>query len=150
MVHAHVWQAAAVPMLFWEKYKSTLGSARPVRSITFEALSSSFTVLKPKAQQPHCLFIFVPRAMLTIHNMDNSGECRVDEFAATSVSGDAFMHIDRALDERTWSQPRAAVPAQGRPGVCQRLTTVSPNYANETLNGGKDRRTDLIPGCASE
>jgi hypothetical protein len=28
-----------------------------------------------------------PRIVLTIHNMDNSGECRQDEFAATGVAG---------------------------------------------------------------
>lgn len=27
------------------------------------------------------------RIVLTIHNMDNSGECRQDEFGATGVSG---------------------------------------------------------------
>ena len=28
-----------------------------------------------------------PRLVLTIHNMDNSGECRQDEFAVTGVPG---------------------------------------------------------------
>ena len=28
-----------------------------------------------------------PRLVLTIHNMDNSGECRQDEFATTGVPG---------------------------------------------------------------
>jgi starch synthase len=28
-----------------------------------------------------------PRVVLTIHNMDNSGECRQDEFAVTGVPG---------------------------------------------------------------
>ena len=28
-----------------------------------------------------------PRLVLTIHNMDNSGECRQEEFAVTGVPG---------------------------------------------------------------
>lgn len=72
-----------------------------------------------------------PRLVLTIHNMDNSGECRQDEFAVTGVpgaplsprypraytacpclaipigdvgawpAGEMFADIDKALDERT-------------------------------------------------
>ena len=39
--------------------------------------------------------------MLTIHNMDNSGECRQDEFAYCGLPGEAFATVDKALDERT-------------------------------------------------
>ena len=85
--------------------------------------------------------------MLTIHNMGNSGECRVDEFAATGVSGDAFMHIDRALDERTIGHnPERLCLLKGGLVYASAVTTVSPNYANETLNGG----TYTIQGLDNE
>ena len=51
IIHAHEWQASAVPMLYWERYHA-------------EGLPGA-------------------RMMLTIHNMDSSGECRQDEFAYT-------------------------------------------------------------------
>lgn len=42
-----------------------------------------------------------PRLVLTIHNMDNTGECRQDEFSYTGVPGECFATVDKALDERT-------------------------------------------------
>ncbi len=39
--------------------------------------------------------------MLTIHNLDNTGECRQDEFAASGCPGEMFATADKALDERT-------------------------------------------------
>lgn len=42
-----------------------------------------------------------PRIVLTIHNMDHSGECRQDEFAATGLPGERFASVEKALDERT-------------------------------------------------
>ena len=43
----------------------------------------------------------VSSVMLTIHNMDNQGECRVEEFMATGVDGEAYNVVEKALDERT-------------------------------------------------
>ena len=41
-----------------------------------------------------------PRVMLTIHNMDNSGECRQDEFAfAGTAPSDLFCNILPQRDE---------------------------------------------------
>lgn len=42
-----------------------------------------------------------PRIVFTIHNLDNSGECRQEEFSLTGISGEIFATIDKALDERT-------------------------------------------------
>eukprot|EP00955_Chlamydomonas_euryale_P010959 118187-Chlamydomonas_euryale.AAC.1 len=51
---------------------------------------------------PPTLFAIPPRqVMLTIHNLENTGEVRQDEFAATGMYGEAFATIDKALDERT-------------------------------------------------
>eukprot|EP00878_Enallax_costatus_P007835 GHUV01008200.1.p1 GENE.GHUV01008200.1~~GHUV01008200.1.p1 ORF type:complete len:443 (+),score=115.21 GHUV01008200.1:311-1639(+) len=47
------------------------------------------------------LGLYRPRVVLTVHNLDNTGECRQDEFAFTGVDGEVFATIDRALDERT-------------------------------------------------
>ena len=46
-------------------------------------------------------FLHKPRIVLTIHNMDNTGECRAEEFGVTGMSGDAFNTVEKALDERT-------------------------------------------------
>lgn len=42
-----------------------------------------------------------PRLVLTIHNLDNTGECRQDEFAAAGLPGELFNGVEKALDERT-------------------------------------------------
>jgi len=39
--------------------------------------------------------------MLTIHNLENTGEIRQDEFTATGIPGEVFASADKALDERT-------------------------------------------------
>ncbi|CAL5218983.1 g738 [Coccomyxa viridis] len=76
------------------------------------------------------------RIMLTIHNMDNSGECRQDEFAFTGLSGDAFATVDRALDERTIGHnPERLCLMKGGIVYSNIVTTVSPTYASEALTG---------------
>lgn len=77
------------------------------------------------------------RPILTIHNMDNSGECRQDEFAATGVSGSLFASVDKALDERTIGHnPERLCLLKGGVIYSSAVTTVSPTYAQETLTGG--------------
>lgn len=77
------------------------------------------------------------RPILTIHNMDNSGECRQDEFAATGVSGTLFASVDKALDERTIGHnPERLCLLKGGVIYSSAVTTVSPTYAQETLIGG--------------
>jgi len=34
-----------------------------------------------------------PRLVMTIHNLDNSGECRQDEFSYTGLAGEPFAHV---------------------------------------------------------
>lgn len=43
----------------------------------------------------------LPRLVLTIHNLDSSGECTQEEFMATGVHGELFSAVDKALDDRT-------------------------------------------------
>ncbi|KAK9918038.1 hypothetical protein WJX75_000711 [Coccomyxa subellipsoidea] len=78
-----------------------------------------------------------PRVMLTIHNMDNSGECRQDEFAYTGMPGEAFATVDKALDERTIGHnPERLCLMKGGIIYSNAVTTVSPTYAREALEGG--------------
>ncbi|CAK0748133.1 hypothetical protein CVIRNUC_001816 [Coccomyxa viridis] len=78
-----------------------------------------------------------PRVVLTIHNMDNSGECRQDEFAFAGLPGDAFATVDRALDERTIGHnPERLCLMKGGIVYSNVVTTVSPTYAKEALEGG--------------
>lgn len=63
--------------------------------------------------------------------------CRQDEFAATGVSGELFSTIDKALDERTIGHnPERLCLLKGGIIYSNAITTVSPNYARETLHGG--------------
>jgi len=104
IIHAHEWQASAVPMLFWERFHESFPRTKPV---------------------------------LTIHNMDSSGECRQDEFAATGVSGAIFATVEKALDERTIGHnPERLCLLKGGVVYASAVTTVSPTYATETLSGG--------------
>jgi len=78
-----------------------------------------------------------PRVVLTIHNLDNTGECRQDEFAFTGVPGDWFAQIDKALDERTIGHnPERLNLMKGGIIYSNMITTVSPTYATEVMNGG--------------
>ncbi|KAG2494247.1 hypothetical protein HYH03_007602 [Edaphochlamys debaryana] len=77
------------------------------------------------------------RVMLTIHNMDNTGECRQDEFSFTGVPGEAFATIDKALDERTIGHnPERLNLMKGGIVYANAVTTVSPTYAREVMTGG--------------
>jgi len=78
-----------------------------------------------------------PRLMLTIHSMANSGEVRQDEFMAAGIHGEIFADIDKALDERTIGHnPERLNLLKGAIKYCQSVTTVSPSYADEAVNGG--------------
>jgi len=78
-----------------------------------------------------------PRLMLTIHSMANSGEVRQDEFMATGVHGEMFATIEKALDERTIGHnPERLNMLKGAINYSNWVTTVSPSYADEAVNGG--------------
>ena len=77
------------------------------------------------------------RPVLTIHNMDNKGECRQEEFEAAGVPGELFASVDKALDERTIGHnPERLCLLKGGIIYSSAVTTVSPTYAKETLSGG--------------
>jgi starch synthase len=77
-----------------------------------------------------------PRVVLTIHNMDNTGECRAEEFGVTGVSGDLFNTVEKALDERTIGHnPERLSLLKGGVVYSNVVTTVSPTYAEETSTG---------------
>uniref|UniRef100_A0A7R9YVB8 Starch synthase, chloroplastic/amyloplastic n=1 Tax=Chlamydomonas euryale TaxID=1486919 RepID=A0A7R9YVB8_9CHLO len=78
-----------------------------------------------------------PKVMLTIHNLENTGEVRQDEFAATGMYGEAFATIDKALDERTIGHnPERLNLMKGGIVFSNAVTTVSPTYAAEVKSGG--------------
>eukprot|EP00879_Flechtneria_rotunda_P011073 GHRR01011570.1.p1 GENE.GHRR01011570.1~~GHRR01011570.1.p1 ORF type:complete len:636 (+),score=228.04 GHRR01011570.1:282-2189(+) len=119
---------------------------------------SALEYLRASGQQPHILHLhewqtsaaamlywevysqlglYRPRVVLTIHNLDNTGECRQDEFAYTGIEGEVFATIERALDERTIGHnPERLNLMKGGMVYSNAVTTVSPSYANEVLNGG--------------
>lgn len=85
----------------------------------------------------HTAGLSKPRLVMTIHNMDNTGEVRQDEFTFTGVPGETFATIDRALDERTIGHnPERLNLMKGGMVYSNAITTVSPSYANEILTGG--------------
>ena len=78
-----------------------------------------------------------PRVVLTIHNMENSGECRDEEFNATGYDGSVFLQIDKALDERTIGHnPERLSLMKGGVTYSNKVSTVSPSYARETTHHG--------------
>jgi starch synthase len=78
-----------------------------------------------------------PRVMLTIHNMDSTGECKADEFAWSGLDGSPFMARERALDERTVGHnPERMCLLKGGIVYANAVTTVSRTYRDETLRGG--------------
>ncbi|EFJ39907.1 hypothetical protein VOLCADRAFT_108446 [Volvox carteri f. nagariensis] len=117
ILQLHDWHAAAAAMLYWEVYNNGASYSRT-------------------------------RIVLTIHNMDNTGirrkgvrkivrECRQDEFSFTGVAGELFASIDKALDERTIGHnPERLNLMKGGIVYSNAVTTVSPTYALEVLNGG--------------
>jgi starch synthase len=77
------------------------------------------------------------KVMLTIHNMDNTGECRQEEFIATGVSGVEFNTLEKAMDERTIGHnPERLCLLKGAIVYSNYVTTVSPTYAKDALGGG--------------
>jgi starch synthase len=85
----------------------------------------------------HAQGLWKPSVLLTIHNMDSTGECKADEFATTGVDGAAFMARERALDERTIGHnPERMCLLKGGIVYANAVTTVSRTYRDETLRGG--------------
>ncbi|GFR45978.1 hypothetical protein Agub_g7450, partial [Astrephomene gubernaculifera] len=64
-------------------------------------------------------------------------ECRQDEFHYTGLPGSLFAAEDKALDERTVGHnPERLNLMKGGIVYSNAVTTVSPTYAREVLEGG--------------
>ncbi|KAF5835110.1 soluble starch synthase [Dunaliella salina] len=78
-----------------------------------------------------------PRMVMTIHNLDNSGECRQDEFGYTGIPGEPYAHVDKALDERTIGHnPERLNLMKGGVIFSNAVVTVSPSYARDIVFAG--------------
>ncbi|KAJ9511770.1 hypothetical protein QJQ45_022625 [Haematococcus lacustris] len=85
----------------------------------------------------HAEGLWRPRIVLTIHNLDNTGEVRQDEFAFTGLLGEQFAQLDKALDERTIGHnPERLNLMKGGVVYSNAVTTVSPTYASDIVNAG--------------
>ncbi|KAL6751578.1 soluble starch synthase [Haematococcus lacustris] len=85
----------------------------------------------------HAEGLWRPRIVLTIHNLDNTGEVRQDEFAFTGLPGEQFAQLDKALDERTIGHnPERLNLMKGGVVYSNAVTTVSPTYASDIVNAG--------------
>ncbi|KAL3699988.1 hypothetical protein R1sor_018010 [Riccia sorocarpa] len=85
----------------------------------------------------HHLSLKKPRIVLTIHNMEHYGECRVEQIDICGLDGSTYSTIDRAVDERTIGHnPERLSLLKGGIVFSNAVTTVSPTYADETLCSG--------------
>jgi len=140
----HEWQLSAVPMLYWRALPASSITRHPHGTACRHASSARAGALararpRPRRDSFHAAGPSRARVVLTIHNMDNSGECRQEDFAsagapmhaapaaprepparsawagAAGLPGEAFATVDKALDERTIGARRAPPtrPARG-------------------------------------
>eukprot|EP00240_Pyramimonas_obovata_P003103 CAMPEP_0118922034 /NCGR_PEP_ID=MMETSP1169-20130426/1105_1 /TAXON_ID=36882 /ORGANISM="Pyramimonas obovata, Strain CCMP722" /LENGTH=657 /DNA_ID=CAMNT_0006862847 /DNA_START=43 /DNA_END=2016 /DNA_ORIENTATION=+ len=77
------------------------------------------------------------KVCLTIHNMDNTGECKVEELEWTGLPGEEYKVDERLMDPRTKGHnPERLSLLKGGIVYANAVTTVSPTYCNEILSGG--------------
>ncbi|CAN6445009.1 unnamed protein product [Victoria cruziana] len=85
----------------------------------------------------HNLSIKKPRIILTIHNMEHYGECRMEQLNLCGLDGSAYAVIDKAVDDRTIGHnPERLSLLKGGIVYSNAVVTVSPTYLNETLCSG--------------
>lgn len=85
----------------------------------------------------HHLSLKKPRLVLTIHNMEHYGECRMEQLSMCGLDGPAYCTIEKAVDDRTIGHnPERLSLLKGGIVYSNAVTTVSPTYANETLCSG--------------
>ncbi|XP_031504161.1 uncharacterized protein LOC116266863 isoform X1 [Nymphaea colorata] len=85
----------------------------------------------------HNLSIKKPRILLTIHNMEHYGECRVEQLSMCGLDGSVYAVIDKAVDDRTIGHnPERLSLLKGGIVYSNAVVTVSPTYLNETLCSG--------------
>lgn len=71
----------------------------------------------------------IPKVIFTIHNMEYQGRCSPDEVRAVGIQNTDVMFDDL--------YPEAVNLLKGAILSCDKVTTVSPTYANEARVGGK-------------
>ncbi|GAV91110.1 Glycos_transf_1 domain-containing protein/Glyco_transf_5 domain-containing protein [Cephalotus follicularis] len=85
----------------------------------------------------HNLSLKKPRIVLTIHNMEHYGECRIEQLSKSGVDGSIYATEDKAIDERTIGHnPERLSLLKGGIVYSNAVVTVSPTYLNETLCSG--------------
>ncbi|XP_058068574.1 uncharacterized protein LOC131217650 isoform X2 [Magnolia sinica] len=85
----------------------------------------------------HHLSIKKPRLVLTIHNMEHYGECRVEQLNKCGLDGSLYATIDKAVDDRTIGHnPERLSLLKGGIVYSNAVVTVSPTYLKETLCSG--------------
>jgi len=77
------------------------------------------------------------KVVLTIHNMDNTGECKTEELDWTGLDGEEYKVDERMMDPRTKGHnPERLSLLKGGIVYSSAVTTVSPGYAAELMSGG--------------
>ncbi|KAL4205256.1 hypothetical protein AMTRI_Chr01g136420 [Amborella trichopoda] len=85
----------------------------------------------------HNLSIKKPRLVLTIHNLEYYGECRVEQFSMCGLDGSFYATVEKAADDRTIGHnPERLSLLKGGIVYSNAVTTVSPTYLKETLCSG--------------
>ncbi|XP_024542597.1 uncharacterized protein LOC112350504 isoform X1 [Selaginella moellendorffii] len=87
----------------------------------------------------HHLSLKKPRLVLTIHNMEHYGECRMEQLNMCGLEGSTYRTSDKveAVDDRTIGHnPERLSLLKGGIVYSNAVTTVSPSYVNETLCSG--------------
>jgi len=77
------------------------------------------------------------KVVLTIHNMDNTGECKTEELDWIGLDGEFYKDEEKAMDPRTKGHnPERLSLLKAGIVYSNATTTVSPSYASDILNGG--------------
>mmetsp|Transcript_35470 Transcript_35470/g.67957 ORF Transcript_35470/g.67957 Transcript_35470/m.67957 type:complete len:648 (+) Transcript_35470:97-2040(+) len=85
----------------------------------------------------HKMGLTSAKPVLTIHNMDNTGECKVEELEWTGLEGELYKVDTKLMDPRTKGHnPERLSLLKGGIVYASAVTTVSPTYAAEILGGG--------------
>ena len=77
------------------------------------------------------------KIVLTIHNMDHTGEVKAEELDYSGLDGESYATVEKAVDERTIGHnPERMSLLKAGIVYSSAVTTVSPTYREETLGGG--------------
>ncbi|KAK3279313.1 hypothetical protein CYMTET_12794, partial [Cymbomonas tetramitiformis] len=77
-----------------------------------------------------------PQLVMTIHNLDNTGEVKGEELEWVLPDAEQYLVDEKAMDPRTKGHnPERASLLKAGIVYSSKITTVSPTYAQDTLNG---------------